>query len=206
MDIFLSLLLLFVLSPLFILVALTILIETGRPVIYRNERVGQTGKKFIALKFRSMYQKDSTGSQFGKSGRAALQKEEELIKKQSSKTGPIYKIKDDPRVTPFGRLLRVYSLDELPQFWNILKGEMSLIGPRPHQPREVAGYGKQQKLVLTIRPGLSGLAQISGRSDLNFEEEIRLDSFYIENWSLLLDLIILVKTPFIALKGKGSIT
>ena len=121
------------------------------------------------------------------------------------RNGPLYKIKDDPRITPFGRFLRRCSLDELPQFFNVLKGEMSLVGPRPHQPREVAGYHQQHKIVLAIKPGITGLSQISGRSNLTYDEEINLDTFYIENWSLYLDLIIIFKTPFIVLTRKGSV-
>jgi exopolysaccharide biosynthesis polyprenyl glycosylphosphotransferase len=204
-DILGSLFFIILLSPLFLITALIILIETGRPIIYKNERVGQYGKLFFTLKFRSMYQKDSTGKQFGSSGKAALLREKELIKNKSIKSGPIYKIKDDPRVTPFGKFIRRWSFDELPQFFNVLKGEMSLVGPRPHQPREVELYAKHHKVVLAIKPGITGLAQISGRSNLLFEEEISLDTFYIEKWSLFLDAIILLKTPFIVLKKDGSI-
>ena len=202
-DIFGSLFLIILFSPLFILISIIVVLETGFPVIYKNERAGQNEKSFFTLKFRSMFKKDSTGAQFG--GERALIKEEKLIAKQSIKTGPIYKIKNDPRVTGFGEVLRRWSLDELPQFFNVLKGEMSLVGPRPHQPREVAGYHRQHKIVLAIKPGITGLSQISGRSNLTYEEEINLDTFYIENWNLLLDLIIIIKTPFIVLTRKGSV-
>ncbi|MBI5728732.1 MAG: sugar transferase [Candidatus Magasanikbacteria bacterium] len=204
-DIIGGILLLILCSPLLLVTAIAVLLETGRPIIYKNERVGHYGKKFLTLKFRTMYQKYCTGPQFGVSGAAALKTEADLIKTQNSKTGPIYKIKDDPRITPLGRTLRKFSLDEMPQFWNVLKGEMSLVGPRPHQPREVASYEKQHKILFAIKPGLTGLAQISGRSSLAFEEETRLDAFYVENWSLYLDFIILVKTPFIVLKKTGSV-
>ena len=204
-DIIGSLFLIVLFSPLLILISIIIILETGFPIIYKNERVGQNDKKFFALKFRSMYKKDSTGAQFGPQGEAALRQEQELIAKQSVKSGPIYKIKDDPRVTSFGRFTRRWSLDELPQFFNVLKGEMSLVGPRPHQPREVMGYQNQHKIVLAIKPGITGLSQISGRSNLTYEEEINLDTFYIENWSLYLDLIIILKTPFIVLTRKGSV-
>lgn len=203
-DILVSLVLIIFFSPLFLLITLLILIENGRPVIYKNERVGQAGAKFFTYKFRSMYKKHCTGTQFGEQGLAALKQEEELIKTQSVKNGPVYKIKDDPRVTKIGRLIRAWSLDELPQFFNVLKSDMSLVGPRPHQPREVDKYKRQHKVVLTIKPGITGLSQISGRSDLSWEEEIKLDTFYIENWSLLIDLIILIKTPFIVLLRKGA--
>ena len=202
-DICGSFILLILFSPAFLAVAIIIFVETGLPVIYKNERVGQNGKKFFVYKFRSMRQKYCTGSQFGTAGEEALKIEEDLIKVKNSRVGPIYKIKDDPRVTRFGKFIRRSSLDELPQFWNVFKGEMSLVGPRPHQPREVEKYPKQNKIVLAIKPGVTGMAQISGRSDLNFEEEMKLDTFYIEHWSLFADLIILIKTPFIVLKGKG---
>jgi len=204
-DIIGSIFFIILLLPFYILISIIILLETGRPVIYKNKRVGQHGKNFFTLKFRSMYQKDCTGEQFGISGEKALQKEEELIKKSSIKPGPIYKIKNDPRITPFGKFLRRWSLDELPQFFNVLIGDMALVGPRPHQPREVAKYPKHYRIVLTLKPGMTGIAQISGRSSLASEEEIRLDSFYIEKWSLFLDAIIILKTPFIVLKKEGAI-
>jgi exopolysaccharide biosynthesis polyprenyl glycosylphosphotransferase len=199
-----AIILLLLFSPLYLIISIAILIETGTPIIYKNERVGQFGKRFMTLKFRTMHQKDSTGAQFGSSGEAALERERELIKTNSIKDGPIYKIKDDPRLTPLGRFLRRWSLDELPQFWNVLRGEMSIVGPRPHQPREVSQYEREHKIVLAIKPGVTGLAQISGRSDLSYNEEIRLDVFYIEHWSLWLDSIISVKTPFIVLSRRGS--
>lgn len=204
-DITISLALIVLFSPLLAIIYILVALETGWPVIYKNERVGQEDKKFFAFKFRTMHQKFSTGVQFGKQGEDALKKERELIAKQSIKTGPIYKIKDDPRITRLGKFLRRWSIDELPQFFNVLKGEMSLVGPRPHQPREVQGYKRQHKIVLAIKPGITGLSQISGRSNLSYEEEINLDTFYIENWSLYMDIIIMIKTPFIILTRKGSV-
>jgi lipopolysaccharide/colanic/teichoic acid biosynthesis glycosyltransferase len=204
LDIIGSLILIIIFSPIYLLVSLIILIETGRTIIYKNERVGQKGILFFTYKFRSMYQKYCTGTQFGSQGQEALEKEKELIKELSIKTGPVYKINNDPRVTPFGRFIRRWSLDEFPQFFNVFIGNMSLVGPRPHQPREVEKYKKHHKIVLAIKPGITGLAQISGRSDLSFEDEVKLDTFYIENWRLLLDLIILIKTPFVVLSRKGA--
>lgn len=204
MDIILSVILIILFSPVYLLVALAIFIETGRPIIYQNERVGQAGRRFFTLKFRSMRQKDCTGEQFGKKGEQALSEEEKLIQTQGVKKGPVYKIKDDPRVTAVGRFIRLWSLDELPQFFNVLQGNMSLVGPRPHQPREVDQYQKWHRALLTIKPGITGLAQISGRSDLSFDEEAKLDMFYIEHWRLLLDIIILLKTPFVVLTRKGT--
>ena len=204
LDIAGSIILIIILSPLFLLSALGVIIETGSPIIYRNERVGRRGRKFIAYKFRSMYQKYCTGDQFGDEGAQALATEAELIKTNNAKTGPVYKIKDDPRVTRWGRFIRAWSLDELPQLFNVLIGNMSLVGPRPHQPREVAQYAAHHQLLLAIKPGVTGLSQISGRSDLSFEDEARLDTFYIEHWSLWLDLIIIIKTPFTMLTRQGA--
>lgn len=205
LDIILSILPLIILSPVFLILSLIILLESGRPIIYKNERVGQYGKNFFTLKFRTFYQKYCTGEQFGQNGVEALKTETELIKTNSIKIGPVYKIQNDPRLTPFGRWLRRWSLDELPNLWNVLKGEMSLVGPRPHQPREVAQYQKHHKIVLAIKPGLTGISQVSGRSNLSFEDEIRLDTFYIEKWSLQLDFIILLKTPLVVISHKGSV-
>lgn len=199
-----SILLIILFSPFYLICALVILFETGRPIIYKNERVGRNGQKFFAYKFRSMYQKYCTGTQFGAAGAEALATENKLIETNSTKTGPVYKIKNDPRVTPFGYFIRRWSLDEIPQFINVLKGEMSLVGPRPHQPREVAKYQKHHRTVLMIKPGITGMAQISGRSDLSFEEEIKLDTLYIEKWSIVTDLIIIIKTPFVVLRKKGA--
>ncbi len=204
MDIGGSIILIILTSPLMILAALAVWLETGRPVIYKNERVGEKDRQFNTLKFRSMLKKYCIGPQF-KDNQAALELEKELIEKQNIKEGPVYKIKDDPRVTKVGRLLRRLSVDELPQIFNVLRGQMSLVGPRPHQPREVAQYQKHQRRVLNIKPGVTGLAQISGRSDLEFEEEVRLDTFYLEHWSVLTDLIILLKTPFILLKPRKAL-
>mgnify|MGYP001593615585 FL=1 len=114
------------------------------------------------------------------------------------------KIKDDPLFTRVGKLIRRWSLDELPELFLVLKGDMSLVGPRPHLPEEVAKYEHHHKKVLTIKPGVSGMAQISGRGDLSFEEEVKLDTYYIENWSLALDLSILIRTPFAVIKGRKA--
>lgn len=203
-DILVGFILMVITSPLMLLAAVGILIETGRPVIYKNKRVGADGEEFIAYKFRSMHQQDSIGPQFENNDKAR-KKEEELIEEKNSREGPIYKIKEDPRVTPLGGFLRRWSIDELPQFFNVLEGSMSLVGPRPHQPREVEEYESYYKKILSIKPGVTGLAQISGRSDLSFEEEMKLDIFYMENWSLYLDLIILIKTPFVLFKNRKAL-
>lgn len=202
-DIVGSLVLIIIFSPVLILAALAIVLETGFPTVFRNERMGLHGKKFATLKFRSMYQKYCIGGQFTHQ-KEALAFEEKLIAGRGIKEGPVYKIKNDPRVTRVGRFLRRLSLDELPQLFNVLAGQMSLIGPRPHQPREVEKYEKHHRKVFNVRPGITGLAQISGRSDLGFEDEIKLDTFYIEHWSLKLDFIILLKTPFVVLFSYGA--
>jgi exopolysaccharide biosynthesis polyprenyl glycosylphosphotransferase len=201
-DIVCSICLIIIFSPLLLLVAIIIFFETGTPIIYKNKRVGKQGRTFFVYKFRSMYKEDSTGEQFGESGEKALQKEQKLIKKQNTRKGPIYKISNDPRVTRFGRFIRKWSIDEIPNFFNVLCGTMSIVGPRPHQPREVLKYQRGHKKVLFIKPGITGLSQISGRSDLDYEEEIKLDILYIEQWTLLLDIIIFIKTPFIIFKKR----
>lgn len=181
-------------GPLMILIALAIWLESGRPIIFFNERVGHRGN-FNVYKFRYMKREYSHGKQFSSlHNKKALEFLAELIKKQSIKKGPVYKIKNDPRKTRLGAFLERFSLDELPQFFNVIKGDMSLVGPRPHQPMEVAKYEDYQKRVLTIKPGITGMAQVSGRSDLSFEDEVRLDTFYIENWSLWLDIQLIIKT------------
>lgn len=203
-DLVLASLLIIICLPIYLIISIIIFFETGLPIIYKNERIGQFNRHFFTYKFRTMFQNVSTGTQFGESGAEALKFEQELIKNNGTKSGPIYKIQNDPRITKAGRFLRHWSLDELPQFWNVLSGDMSLVGPRPHQPREVNQYSEKHSILLAIRPGITGLAQISGRSDLSFEQEVQLDTFYVENWSLYLDLIILIKTPFVILRGKGA--
>lgn len=198
-----SLVLIILTSPLMLLAMIAIMLESKGPMIFRNERVGRHGEKFDVLKFRSMYAHHSVGKQFNDQ-KAALAYEQKLIQENGIKEGPIYKIKDDPRVTKVGQFIRRFSIDELPQLFNVLKGEMSLVGPRPHQPREVAKYQRHHRGVLNVRPGITGLAQVSGRSDLGFEEEVRLDIFYMENWTPLMDVSILLKTPFTVLSKKGA--
>jgi exopolysaccharide biosynthesis polyprenyl glycosylphosphotransferase len=205
-DFVFSTILIIFFSPLMILIAIAIRIEDRGPSIYKNERVHKKGT-FDVLKFRSMYTKFCTGKQFEKYAdqKAVLKYEEELAKKQSERQGPVYKILNDPRRTKIGRFIERTSLDELPQLFNVWTGSLSLVGPRPHQPREVAKYKKHHKRVLDIKPGVSGLAQISGRSDLDFDEEVKLDTYYIENWSLKQDFWIMLKTPWIVLKRKSRV-
>ncbi|MCE9585779.1 sugar transferase [Candidatus Uhrbacteria bacterium] len=201
-DIIAASFLLLLTTPIFLIASIALWLEDGSPVFFLNERVGERGSLFRLMKLRSMWRRYSIGPQFKKQ-KAALKIEQELIKEKSIKEGPVYKIADDPRITPIGHFIRRWSIDELPQFFNVLRGDMSLVGPRPHQPREVAQYLPHHRRVLAIKPGITGLAQISGRSDLEFEDEVRLDAWYIENWSPALDLYILIKTPFAVFKKKG---
>ncbi|HLG26126.1 MAG TPA: sugar transferase [Candidatus Gracilibacteria bacterium] len=187
---------LIILSPFLLISALCIKLDSRGTIIFkylddgsRVKRVGQQGKLFNFYKFRTMYPKTHN------------LRYTELAEKNTREGSPLVKIKDDPRVTRVGRFLRKTSIDELPQLLNVLKGEMSLVGPRPHLPEEVANYKKHHKFVLTIKPGITGMAQISGRSDLDFEEEVRLDTYYIEHWSLWLDIKIIFKTFGALLKG-----
>ena len=180
LDITGSLLALVIFSPLLLLIALAIKWETEGPVLVRLRRISQS-KSFNLLKFRSMVKN-------------AEELKPHLAYLNERNDGPLFKIKNDPRITGVGKLIRRYRLDELPQFVNVLRGDISLVGPRPHQPDEIAHYQKHHKKVLSIKAGVTGLAQVSGSSDLPFEEEVALDSFYIENWSLTQDLKILLKT------------
>jgi exopolysaccharide biosynthesis polyprenyl glycosylphosphotransferase len=203
-DIFFALILLLVISPVLLVATIALAIEDGFPTFFLNERVGEKGELFRLIKLRSMWRKMSIGPQFAQNEKQNLALEKKLIQEKSIKQGPVYKIAQDPRITPIGHFIRRWSIDELPQFFNVLKGDMSLVGPRPHQPREVDAYQPHHRRVLAIRPGITGLAQISGRSDLSFEDEVRLDTWYIENWSPALDLYILLKTPFAVLYRKGA--
>ena len=201
-DIILAVFFITVLSPIMIIFVLLIKLDSRGPVFYKNERVSKNGI-FKLFKFRSMQTQHCVGKEYGDD--SALKYEKELIDKQNTKQGePVYKIANDPRLTGIGKFIRRWSIDELPQFFNVLAGNMSLVGPRPHQPREVARYEHHHKKVISIKPGITGLAQISGRSDLSFEDEVKLDTYYIENWSLLFDLSILLRTPLAILRGRKA--
>ncbi|MBI3304848.1 sugar transferase [Candidatus Parcubacteria bacterium] len=182
-------------APVMAAIALAIKLDSGGPVIYRNRRVGPRGA-FETLKFRTMKLEYCTDERYPQ-WRWAREFEAKLVAERSQRRGPVFKVMDDPRRTPVGRFLERTSLDELPQFVNVLRGHMALVGPRPHMPREVERYGTHHRLVFFVKPGLTGLAQISGRSDLDFEDEVKLDIYYMEHWSLKLDFAILFKTPFV---------
>ncbi len=181
---------LLVAAPLMLLIALLVKFTSPGPVFYRRRVLGQGGTTFAALKFRTMFV----------NGDEILEKHHEL-KEELARNG---KLKDDPRVTPLGRFLRRYSLDELPQLLNILIGQMSLVGPRMITPEEWPHYGKWQYNLLTVKPGLTGLWQISGRSDLSYQDRVRLDMHYIRNYTIWLDLQILFQTVPMVLRGKGA--
>lgn len=192
-DITVSCLGIIITSPITLLTAIAIRLDSQGPIIYKNERVGSDGKKFFVYKFRYMKWEYCVTSENPRNDEA-LNLEKELIKKQSIRKGPLYKIKSDPRKTRVGYIIEKYSIDELPQFFNVLFGQMSMIGPRPHQEREVEKYMDYHRRLLTIKPGVTGMAQVSGRSDLDFDHEYKLDLYYIENWSLWLDIQICLKT------------
>ncbi|MGB3829257.1 MAG: sugar transferase [Ornithinimicrobium sp.] len=173
-------------APVLGLLALLIFVEDRGPVFFSQERIGRDGRPFKLWKFRSM----------------AIDAEARLAELMESNegSGPLFKLKDDPRVTRIGAILRKYSLDELPQLMNVVRGDMSLVGPRPPLPREVAEYEDDTHRRLLVKPGMTGLWQISGRSDLSWEEAVRLDLYYVENWNPLLDLMILWRTVQVVAK------
>jgi exopolysaccharide biosynthesis polyprenyl glycosylphosphotransferase len=183
-------LLLIVLSPVFAVIAILIRRDHRGPVFFRQERVGKGGSFFSMLKFRTM----------------AVGSEEALpsLLDQSDGQGPLFKLRDDPRITPIGTTLRRYSLDELPQLVNVLLGQMSLVGPRPPLASEVETYGHDVRRRLLVKPGMTGLWQINGRSDLTWDESVRFDLYYVENWSVMSDLMILWRTGRAVLHASGA--
>jgi len=190
MDIAVSAFLLVLLSPLLLLIALAILVDSGRPVLFRQRRAGEEGRPFNMLKFRTMVTD-------------AEQRLPELVD-LASLDEPAFKIRNDPRVTRIGRPLRRTSLDELPQLVNVLRGDMSLVGPRPEEEAVVALYDERQRGRLAIKPGITGPMQVYGRSDLTFEERLAMERDYLDNLSLLTDLAILLRTPRAMVRGDGA--
>ncbi|UOX99774.1 sugar transferase [Blastococcus sp. PRF04-17] len=178
------------LAPVLAGIAIAVKLTSPGPVLYRQERIGLNGSSFTMLKFRSMI--------------ADADRRLEDLRGDNISDGLLFKMRSDPRVTPVGRLLRRLSLDELPQLFNVVRGTMSLVGPRPPLPGEVARYDNQVSRRLLVKPGLTGLWQISGRSDLSWEESVRLDLRYVENWSLALDMLILWKTGRAVLSRSGA--
>jgi exopolysaccharide biosynthesis polyprenyl glycosylphosphotransferase len=190
MDLVVSAIILVLISPLLLLAAIAILIDTGRPVFFRQKRAGKDGAPFTMVKFRTMVAD-------------AEDRLSELID-LSKLDEPAFKIPDDPRVTRVGRFLRRSSIDELPQFINVLRGEMSLVGPRPEEEAVVALYDERQRGRLAIKPGVTGPMQVYGRSDLTFEERLAMERDYLDNLSLLTDLQILMRTPRAIVRGEGA--
>lgn len=190
LDIVISASMLLLLSPLFLITALAIKLDSRGPVFYCQTRVGRYGRPFPMYKFRSMV----VGADRMKAALLA----------QNESGGVIFKMKHDPRVTRVGRIIRKFSIDELPQLVNVLKGEMSLVGPRPALPNEVEQYAFEDRRRLEVTPGLTCFWQVSGRSDLNFAQQVQLDVAYIESQSFWQDLKILLQTIPVVLLGKGA--
>ena len=180
MDLIVAAVALVLLSPLLLALAIVVKLDSPGPVLFRQERAGKAGKPFKMIKFRSMV----TGAEAALAG----------LETQNIGAGVLFKMRDDPRVTRCGRWMRKYSLDELPQLWNVLIGEMSLVGPRPPLLREVGSYERHTHRRLLIKPGITGLWQVNGRSDLPWDEAVRLDLYYVENWSIMGDVIIIWRT------------
>lgn len=190
LDISVSVVLLIVLSPILLIVAISIKLTSAGPAIFCQDRVGMNKRIFKMYKFRSMIVD-------------AEQKKQSLFK-LNEMTGPVFKIKNDPRITSVGKFIRKISLDEFPQLWNVIKGEMSLVGPRPPLPSEVDKYERFHRRRLAIKPGITCLWQVGGRNNVSFEKWMELDQIYCENWSFWLDLKILLKTIPVILIGKGA--
>ncbi len=189
-DIVVSSAILLLLSPVLLVIAVLVKAHDGGPVVFRQPRIGRGGEAFPMLKFRSMVVD-------------AEDRRDELEDLNESE-GPLFKIRDDPRVTRLGRFMRRYSIDEIPQLLNVLRGQMSLVGPRPPLPSEVDRYGRDVHRRLAVRPGMTGLWQVSGRSELSWNEAVRLDLYYVDNWSLMTDLVIMAKTVRAVLRSSGA--
>jgi lipopolysaccharide/colanic/teichoic acid biosynthesis glycosyltransferase len=182
------------------LVALLIKIDSKGPILYAQERVGMDGRIFLVYKFRTMRMNADSEIHREYQRKFIAGAAEANVGDADS---PAYKLRDDPRITGVGRILRRFSLDEVPQLFNVLRGDMSVVGPRPPIPYEVEAYELRHRRRLDMKPGLTGLWQVSGRNRLPFEEMVKLDLFYIENWSLLFDLKIILRTVLVMLRGDG---
>ena len=190
-DIIISTVLLIILLPIFICIILLVKVTSKGPLIYKWHVMGKDGKPFTGYKFRTMI----LNADYLKTS----------LLKSNEMTGPVFKMKNDPRITKVGKFLRKYSLDELPQLWSVLKGEMSLVGPRPAGPKEWSQYEEWQKRKLSVTPGITCLWQINGRNEIHeFDDWVKLDLEYIDNWSLWLDFKILLQTIPTVLKGTGQ--
>lgn len=191
LDFGLAWLALVVFSPLMLATAIGVKVTSPGPVFFRQQRIGLNGKAFDVYKFRSM--------RIGADAELA-----ELLRAQGTADKPLFKVDNDPRITRFGEFIRKYSLDELPQFFNVIRGEMSIVGPRPQRAEEVALYDNAAGRRLLVKPGITGLWQVSGRSDLSWEDTVRLDLYYAENWSLLDDFVILLWTVRTVIQSRGA--
>jgi lipopolysaccharide/colanic/teichoic acid biosynthesis glycosyltransferase len=189
-DFFFSVLALMVLSPFLVLIGLVVALTSRGGPLFVQWRVGEQGKRFRIIKFRTM--------------RKGADLERGKLRKVTGQRVGTFKMKKDPRVTPFGRFLRRWSLDELPQLLNVLVGSMSVVGPRPHTFDDVARYAKGDELRLSIKPGLTGLQQVSGRSRLTWQDSVRADLRYIENWSFSGDLLLIARTVRVVVSGQGA--
>ena len=191
LDIVAAIILLILLTPLFVIITVLIYLSSPGPVFYKQTRVGRWGKLFTMWKFRSMYPN-------------AYARLKEMMAENEMTGGVIFKMKNDPRIIPIGRFIRKASIDELPQLWNVLKGDMSLVGPRPALPSEVNQYSLQDRQRLEVIPGITCIWQVSGRSNIPFPQQVQLDVEYIQSQSLLLDLKLLLKTIPAVLLSRGA--
>lgn len=190
MDRLLALLAIIVLAPVLVAISIAVGLTSRGPVLFRQVRVGRHGKPFVIHKFRTMY--------------VNAEEQRAEVEHLNESDGTLFKVREDPRVTTIGRHLRRFSLDELPQFIDVMLGRMSLVGPRPPLPTEVDRYASLVRRRLVVKPGITGLWQVSGRSDLSWDESVRLDLLYVENWSLALDIAIMLKTVLAVLRRHGA--
>ena len=190
-DVIVAGVILLVTLPMWIVISLAVKLTSRGPIFFRQVRAGRDGKPFVIYKFRTMV-----------SGAHEMLAD---LTEQNESDGPLFKIKDDPRVTKVGAILRSYSLDEIPQVLNVLKGDMSIVGPRPALFSEMTGWSSEQHNRLRVKPGITGMWQVSGRSDLSFADYVRLDLYYVDNWSLASDLAILAKTIPTVMWRRGAL-
>jgi len=188
-----TVLLLLVTFPILIILVVLVRLNSKGPILYTQKRLGINGETFNSFKFRTMYEK-------------AEEKLQELLANDpqaNEEYEKYHKLVNDPRVTRIGKILRRYSLDELPQFLNVLKGDMNLIGPRSYLPRELPAMGKSAKIILKVKPGITGWWQVMGRNATSFKERLQLDEYYISNWSIWLDIYIIIKSAWVVISGQG---
>jgi exopolysaccharide biosynthesis polyprenyl glycosylphosphotransferase len=191
LDVVVSVLGLVVAAPFLVAVAVAVCLDSPGPALFLQRRVGRAGREFTMVKFRTMV--------------PGADRQRDLLREQNAHgAAPLFKVRSDPRVTRLGRVLRRYSIDEVPQLLNVLLGHMSLVGPRPPLPSEVVAYGPRARRRLLTKPGLTGPWQVGGRSDLSWEEGLYLDLLYVENWSLVDDLVILARTVGAVLRARGA--